>query len=166
MPDLADGHQGADPPAPPEPTPDPPAPTPDAPTDPPEPQPDGDGRFDRAYVEQLHAEAAARRVEAKAATERGDAMATRLGALTVTQAAAGILDDPADLTRYVDAAELAGDDGLPDPEKVKAAAEKLATDKPTLAKRRIAGDAGQGPRGTPTPPPVADFAEILRGAVR
>ena len=86
-------------------------------------------------------------------------MATRLGALTVTQAAAGILDNTADLTRYVDAAELAGDDELPDPEKVKAAAEKLATDKPALAKRRIAGDTGQGPaparrhhRPSPTSP--------------
>lgn len=69
------------------------------------------------------------------------------------------------MTRYVDAADLAGDDGLPDEVKVRAAAEKLAADKPGLAKRRVAGDVGQGPRGQPTPP-VVDLAEVLRGVVR
>ncbi len=49
--------------------------------------------------------------------------------------------------------------------KVRAAAEKLAADKPGLAKRRVAGDVGQGPRGQPTPP-VVDLAEVLRGVVR
>jgi hypothetical protein len=146
----------------PEPT-DPPEPDP---TDPPEPKPDPDGKFDRAYVESLRDEAATRRVESKAATERADAMAKRISAMTVADAAGAILTDPADLTRYVDEVEMAGDDGLPDPVKVKAAAEKLAVEKPGLAKHRVVGDAGQGPRGTPVPGGTVDLAEILRGAVR
>jgi hypothetical protein len=141
-------------------------PEPTEPTDPPEPTPGDDGRFDAEYVKQLRDEAASRRVSEKAATERSDALAKRIGVMTVADAAGPILTDPADLTRYVDAADLNGDDGLPDPEKVKAAAEKLATEKPGLAKHRVAGDAGQGPRGTPVPASTVDLAELLKGVVR
>jgi hypothetical protein len=143
-----------------------PRPDPPEPTEPTDPKPGDDGKFDAEYVHQLRDEAAARRVESKAATERADAMAKRISTMTVADAAGPILTDPADLTRYVDEAELAGDDGLPDPELVKAAAEKLAVEKPGLAKHRVAGDAGQGPRGTPVPGATVDLADILKRAVR
>jgi hypothetical protein len=153
-----------EPSAPPEGGPPPAAPT-DAPTESTAPEPDNDGRFPAEYVKTLRDEAAARRVSEREAIQRGDALVARNTALTVAQSAAGILAEPADLLRYVDAADLEGDDGLTDPDKATEAAKKLAAEKPHLAARRTAGDVGQGPRGTSVPP-ATDFAEILRGAVR
>jgi hypothetical protein len=44
--------------------------------------------------------------------------------------------------------------------------EELAIDQPGLARRDVAGDAGQGPRGTPIPGATVNLAELLKGAVR
>jgi hypothetical protein len=154
----------ADDPNAPAPIPDPSEPDPNAAT-PPEPEPDKDGRFPAEYVKTLRDEAAARRVSEREAIARGDALVARNRDLTVASAAAGILAEPTDLLRYVDAKNLEGDDGLTDPDKATEAAKKLAAAKPHLAARRTAGDVGQGPRGTVTPP-VVDLADILKGAVR
>jgi hypothetical protein len=63
----------------------------------------------------------------------------------------GRLADPADLLDGTDTTVLLGDDGAPDPEKVKAAVTELLARKPHYAKR-ISGDVGQGARpGPPTP---------------
>jgi hypothetical protein len=94
--------------------------------------------FDRAYVENLRAEAAEHRVKGK----RADAIAARL--VTSLAASTGRLADPSDLP--YDAA-LLDDDGVPDAAKVTEAVEALLAAKPHLASRRPTGDVGQGARG-------------------
>lgn len=91
--------------------------------------------YDEAYVKQLREEAAANRVKAK----RTDDAVDRLRALAIVQASSGVLTDPTDLA-WAD--DFADDDGWPDAEKIKAAAEELVTRKPHLA--RPSGDVGQG----------------------
>jgi hypothetical protein len=93
--------------------------------------------FDRAYVENLRAEAAEHRVKGK----RADALAARL--VTSLAASTGRLADPSDLP--YDAA-LLDDDGMPDGDKVTEAVEALLAAKPHLASRRPTGDVGQGAR--------------------
>jgi hypothetical protein len=63
----------------------------------------------------------------------------------------GRLADPADLLDGTDTTVLLGDDGAPDPEKVKAAVSELLARKPHYAKR-ISGDVGQGARPGPANP--------------
>jgi len=63
----------------------------------------------------------------------------------------GRLADPADLLDGTDTTVLLGDDGAPDPEKVKAAVSELLARKPHYAKR-ISGDVGQGARPGPADP--------------
>lgn len=118
-----------------------------------EPQPD---TFPRDYVERLRKESAGYRERAG----RADELGTRLLDATV-RAHATALADPTDLMTFGTADALMGEDGFPDPGKVTAAAEALATARPHLATRRVTGDAGQGPRGT-VPKPAPDLAAILR----
>jgi hypothetical protein len=122
--------------------------------------------FDRAYVERVRAEAADHRTKANEqealATKRGE----RVLALEVERAAREVLVDGDDLLRHVEAAELLGDDGEPDPAKIAAAATQLAEQKPHLAARRPPVDVGAGPRGTATPEAMTAFGEQLRGAAR
>lgn len=91
--------------------------------------------YDEAYVKQLRDEAAANRVKAK----RAEDAEKRLRDLAVTQAVQGILTDPTDLG-WAD--EYADEDGWPDADKIKAAAESLVDRKPHLG--RPSGDVGQG----------------------
>ena len=91
--------------------------------------------FDRAYVQKLRDEAAANRVKAK----RADEAETRLRTLSVEAATRGVLQDPTDLAWSDD---LNDEDGWPDHDKIRAAAEALAEKKPHLG--RPAGDVGQG----------------------
>lgn len=136
----------------------------------PETPPGEDGRFDAAYVQRLREEAAARRVEARTATEAATATTTamealrgRLLALEVAQATAGILADSSDLLAHVDVAELADEHGNPDPAKIKAAAEALVARKSHLAPRpSVSGDVDQGARAPS--PETFDFAAALRAA--
>ena len=133
--------------------------------------PGDDGRFDADYVAGLRSENAQRRREAQEQREKADRADERLRTtqaalvdLTINTAAAGVLASPDDLTRYVPAAELVDADGNPDAGKVKAAAEKLAKDRPHLAPRApaVTGDVDQGPR--PAGPAPFDFSQLLRNA--
>ncbi|MGV0634780.1 hypothetical protein ABQE69_12455 [Mycolicibacillus trivialis] len=99
---------------------------------------DGDV-FPREYVESLRKESANYRDRAKQADDKAEALAKRLHTAIVE--ATGRLENPAELA--FDAAHL------DDPEALNAALEALLADKPYLAKRRVAGDAGQGDRGSP-----------------
>jgi hypothetical protein len=106
--------------------------------------------FPRSYVEELRAEAAEHRLRAKEADRLRDALRTAV----LARACDGILHDPLPWSDDFD-----GEDGLPDPEKVREAAEGLAAEKPHLA--RVRGDAGQGFRGDESDA-VVDLAELLR----
>lgn len=104
-------------------------------------QEDGD-TFPRSYVEKLRQESKGYRDRAK----RGETAITRLTEATVREATNGILVDSSDLT--FDEKTMTDDDGFPDPEKIKTAAEELVTRKPHLAPRRPRGDIGQGVKKT------------------
>ena len=78
---------------------------------------------------------------------------------TVVEDAAGILEDPADLPLYRAEADF-DDQGLPDPEKVRAIAIEVAATKPHLARRRPSGDIDQGAR---VEMETVDLASMLRG---
>lgn len=91
--------------------------------------------YDEAYVKNLRDEAAANRVKAK----RAEDAETRLRDLAIAQAVQGILTDPTDLG-WAD--EYADENGWPDADKIKAAAEELIGRKPHLG--RPSGDIGQG----------------------
>jgi hypothetical protein len=85
--------------------------------------------------------------------------------LTVAQSAQGILAEPADLLRYVDAKDLEDDDGLTARTRRPKPPRNSPRTSRTSRPRRTAGYVAQGPRGGPRPP-VADLAEILKGVVR
>ena len=94
--------------------------------------------FGREYVHELREKAAAARVKAK----RGDAAEDRLRAAIITATTSSLLADPTDLPWTAD---LADDDGWPDPDKIETAARELVEAKPHLG--RVGGDVGQGQRG-------------------
>lgn len=96
--------------------------------------------YDEAYVKTLRDEAAANRVKAK----RAEDAETRLRELAITQAVQGILTDPTDLG-WSD--EYADENGWPDADKIRTAAEGLVERKPHLA--RPSGDVGQGRHSEP-----------------
>lgn len=96
--------------------------------------------YDEAYVKNLRDEAAANRVKAK----RTDDAESRLRTLATAEATRGILTDPTDLAWSDDYAD---EDGWPDHDKIRAAAEELVGKKPHLA--RPSGDIGQGRHGEP-----------------
>jgi hypothetical protein len=109
----------------------------------------GPGTFPREYVEQLRRENADRRKRAEELEGRNAKLVA--GLLRAEVVADGRLADPADLLDSTDAAALVGDDGAPDPERVKAAVTELLGRKPHYAKR-ISGDVGQGARPGPADP--------------
>ncbi|WP_299051584.1 hypothetical protein [uncultured Nocardioides sp.] len=114
----------------------------DEPTEPGEgeQEPQGD-TFPRSYVEKIRKESQNYRDRAK----RGETALSRLTVSTVREATSGILVDPTDLT--YDEESMSDEDGFPDPEKIKEAAEALIERKPHLAPRRPRGDIGQGNQG-------------------
>lgn len=99
--------------------------------------------FSREYVEKLREEAKESRIKA----QRADFLATEVRRLATREAARGVLTDPSVLV-WSDAFE--GEDGLPDHDALKAAAEDLARTSPWLARPR--GDIGQGQHGTGAQP--------------
>jgi hypothetical protein len=105
--------------------------------------------FPREYVEQLRRENADRRKRAEELEGRNAKLV--VGLLRAEVVADGRLADPADLLDGADTTGLLGDDGAPDPEKVKAAVSELLGRKPHYA-RRISGDVGQGARPGPGDP--------------
>lgn len=96
--------------------------------------------YDEAYVKTLRDEAAANRVKAK----RAESAESRLRELAIAQAVSGILTSPDDLG-WSD--EYADEEGWPDADKIKAAAEELVSRKPYLG--RPSGDIGQGRHSEP-----------------
>lgn len=102
-----------------------------------EQEPQGD-TFPRSYVEKIRKENQNYRDRAK----KGETALSRLTDSTVREATNGILVDPTDLT--YDEESMSDEDGFPDPEKIKEAAEALIERKPHLAPRRPRGDIGQG----------------------
>lgn len=132
--------------------------TADTAPDAPETQPDGNtdesagDAFPRAYVEDLRKENADWRTRVKSAEDHAEALAKRLHRELV--AATGRLENPDDLA--FDA------EHLDDADKLSAAIDALLADRPYFAKRKLSGDAGQGPRGAADSVPQ-NFAELLRG---
>lgn len=101
----------------------------------------GDDTFSREYVEKLRRENADARVKAK----RADDLAERLLTATIGSTLSDRLADPADLLAHLDdPATLLDDDGLPDADKITAAANALLAAKPHLAPRRPTGQIDQG----------------------
>jgi hypothetical protein len=105
--------------------------------------------FPREYVEQLRKENADRRKRAEELEGRNARLVA--GLLRAEVVADGRLADPANLLEGAAAAALVGEDGAPDPEKVKDAVTELLARKPHYAKR-ISGDVGQGARPGPADP--------------
>jgi hypothetical protein len=107
-------------------------------TDPNEPE-----TFDREYVEKLRAENADARTKRKAAEDARDAALGRVWEAERARACAGILADPTDLDGTVD---MLDEHGVPDYERIKAAAEELTKAKPHLKPRRPSEPIDQGAR--------------------
>jgi hypothetical protein len=114
--------------------------------------PDSD-TFPRAYVEELRTENKDLRTKAKDVDKYREAAMLAARRL----ATAGILHSPDDLPI---SDEFWAEDGLPDYEKIRKAAEELASERPYLARAR--GSVGQGAR--PEPSPEFSLAAALRKA--
>lgn len=110
--------------------------------------------FDEEYVGKLRDENAKHRREKKDLTNR---LLDHIVNSVATDMA-----DPADLLIYVKRDELVGEDGVPDPELVKAAQEDLLARKPHLRTRDARGDIDQGGRGRDVE--SFDFNNWLRSA--
>lgn len=107
--------------------------------------------FPRAYVEQLRQEAAENRKKA----EQVSTLREALHAAYLRLGTQGILHDPEALAWSED---FTGEDGLPDVERIRAAAEALAEAQPWLSRPR--GDVGQGYRGETSD--AVSLADLLR----
>lgn len=93
------------------------------------------------------------------ARTRGDALAELLLTRSIEQAAGTVLQDVTDLPRDGD---YYAEDGTPDLDKIRTAAEALTTSKPHLAKVR--GEIHQAPQQRDEPVPT--FGELARLAMR
>lgn len=123
--------------------------TPENPTEPTE----DDDLFPRAYVEKLRAEAASHRTTGQEARREALLLREALQSAALREGCAGVLHEPVEWSE-----DFIGEDGLPDVDRVREAAEALAEDKPHLA--RVRGDAGQRFRGTESG--TVDLADLLR----
>lgn len=107
-----------------------------------EEQPTEPDTFPRSYVEELRTEAAAHRVRANELEAARAGLTGALQALAVEHYARGVLTDVAAL-QWSD--DMAGDDGLPDGERIRQAAEQLVAERPSLG--RPQGQVLQGAHG-------------------
>lgn len=124
-------------------------------------EPESDSEtFPREVVERLRAENADRRTAAREAEGRAESLAGRLLRSEVERAASAILAAPDELLAHTDPTELLGEDGYPDVDRIVAAAEFLAEERPHLAARRFA-EVDQGARATSS---GFDLASALRTA--
>ncbi|NLE79784.1 MAG: hypothetical protein GX610_09420 [Rhodococcus sp.] len=92
----------------------------------------------QTVIRDLRSEAATNRRTAQEATAERDSLREQLHAKATAEALESVrslMADPEDLARFVDAAELVGDDGAPDAAKYTEAAKKLVESKPHLAPR-------------------------------
>lgn len=108
--------------------------------------------FDRAYVEELRAEAKENRL----AAARADYLNTEVRRLAIREATRGLLTDPEALPWSDDYTE--DETGLPDHDRLLAAAQALARAKPWLSRPR--GDVGQGQHSDA--PAGISLSELLR----
>lgn len=109
--------------------------------------------FPRVYVEKLRRQSAVYRTEGQQAQRDVVLLREALQAAALREGCSGILREPVAWTE-----DFIGEDGLPSVERVREAAETLATEKPHLA--RVRGDAGQGFRGVESD--SVNLAEVLR----
>ena len=127
-------------------------------------------------ISDLRSEAAENRQAAKTAETERDTLRDELTGIhskTALDGLKNVLADPDDLARYVDTAELVGEDGKPDPAKYLDAAKTLTSERPHLG-RRI-GSSGTEVRGArrhveTEPDPAAqaaagaaDFVALVQG---
>jgi hypothetical protein len=126
------------------------------------PPSDGEETFSKDYVEKLRKEAAEHRTRA----QRADALHARVLDMAIREATRDLLADPEDIyLSNAEPVEWEDEDGIPDPDKIRAVAEALVKDKPYLTKpKRPAGDVGQGARPDEPADPSSKFAQALREA--
>lgn len=128
------------------------------------PEPDGEPAEGDDEVSRLRSEAARRRVEARDATERADRLHARLVDQAVATATDGLMADGAeDFARFHDGPVPLDDDGFPDVEAIRSAAEAIIEARPHLAARRFSPIAA-GPQGDDAPAP-STILGALRGTV-
>ena len=106
-------------------------------------------------------EVAALRVAQAKSEELREAAIDKLFKSMLNIAAGDILRDPSDLPD--DPSVYEGEDGLPDHDKIRAAAEQLASEKPHLARARSTLHQMQGPVSTPEA--QVGLAGLLREAI-
>lgn len=109
--------------------------------------------FGEDYVKELRQEAADSRVKAKGAEEQMTVLRDAYRAAVLKDVCRDLLVEPLDWSD-----DFAGEDGMPDPVKIKEAAEALALEKPHLS--RISAPIPLGPQGEDTAP--VDLAGMLR----
>ena len=81
--------------------------------------------YDESYVTKLRMESADKRKKAEAETARAEKAIARARDLAINAAVQDILQDPTDLLTFEPDADIYDEDGLPDDEKIAAAAEAL-----------------------------------------
>lgn len=119
------------------------------------PQDDAGRTYSADEMRQVREEAGTRRTQLRAAEAERDRYRDALRQLAVKDAVSGLLADPSDLVWSDDYAD---ETGLPDREKISAAAQELLTTKPHLG--RPSGDVQQGFRGDAG---SVSLVEALRG---
>jgi hypothetical protein len=120
---------------------------------PPEEQQQEPKTYDEEYVKGLRDEAAQARLKAKQATT----LETALREAVVSKVAGPILQDTTTL-EWSD--EFNDENGMPNPDAIRKAAEALAAAKPTLS--RVGGPVMQGHRGEQSDAGAVDLAGLLR----
>ncbi len=130
--------------------------------------------FDREYVAKLRSEAAQRRREAKEAGAQLTAMEVELGELREARLHRAVSDanatrrarlaDVSDLWTFTDTADLVGEDGKPDAERIEAAITELVQRKPHLAISPGSPTRGVMPGGPPVAQP--SLGAMLGSAAR
>ncbi len=118
--------------------------------------------FTPEYVRRLRSEAAARRREVKEGEERITAMELEMRELREARLHRAVSDanatrrarlaDVSDLWTFTDTADLVGEDGKPDPERIEAAIAELVQRKPHLAISPGSPTRGVMPGGPPVAP--------------
>ncbi len=114
--------------------------------------------FDKAYVEKLRRENAAKRAEKAEVEEKYKA---RIRDMLIKQEAGQILADPNDLLLHNPDLNIWNEEGEANAEIIREAAHKLREAKPHLAAKQFGADIGTGNRGDDTPK-LRTFHDMLR----
>lgn len=113
--------------------------------------------FDKAYVEKLRRENAAKRKEKEEVETK---YKTRIRDMVIKSEAGAILADPNDLLLHNPELDIFDEEGNPVADRVREAAHKLREAKPHLAARQFGADIGTGDRGKETKH-IRDFNDML-----